>query len=407
MIISTFTFERKIKLDKKLFLVILFAFTLGNGRLVAQYSFSSERQKRNFELLQSKCNHRINLSNQAGNKNFSDTVFRLHNITKDSLDVYFEFRKKTITNIGISLFKDDSLYKFPEEVFKFVERFLLEYYLHDSKDFNKYLLESKIVFNNMGSNSNIDQRLLLSNIKADNVSISLDNKRFKFILNSENYFYSIDVPANYNILTGMDKKESTDLFYLTYRDSKPKKFSKRTGYSFIESDLIKENDLYKLQGDSYYTDINSNLYFILDDSLKYKLLFDYIHYQSVSNYLLIANSINKNIPFRLNIHNYDKSTMRIDIEYQLLLSDLALKGYLPFVGFENTNSENLEVSIVFFNKYFNDIILFHFKTTLLDFYNAINLISCDVYLNIPADNIKNLSSYYLESTQQYDLKIKK
>ena len=319
-----------------------------------------------------------------------------------------------ITSIGINCFKDSVKAYYPKEIYLFLERLLLEANVNDASVFSSFIDENKISINNNYLNataaSNFTKNCLsFINPKTD-FGISFDGLKYQAIWKTDSKKTSIRFPAKYSLISGMDKKEADETLFCSLTD-----FAKNTKNIVANIEAPpKENlkkyfqGLYILPGNTYFQKLTSDLYYVKsEDTTKYKLLYDNMFVaESFTNMLLKPEVTGKKITMVLQHKQYGKVTTA-SLDYLSLIQFFATNAYEAFVGIEKNENNSLTASIIFFNKYLNNLNLIYIETKSSDLFLSDIRLTASLYSNIPTDNIKNLFADYKESEKKYDVNLQK
>lgn len=396
----------------RLFLGIMFLFFISSINICySQLVFTSDVVKNCYIKLPDICKNEIQQQLTLNPKSINLPLTCL--AVSKSLPIHIINSSKGLIHVGFLIFKDSNTGFYPVEIYRFLERIILESEISDSKSFSNYLSESKISINTAGLNS------LKSNHSLQNVINFLNpTTNFSLKYDSSKYFASwydginklvVVFPAKNTLITGIDKKDLDDILYNDLK-SLVSKAIKGTSTKFDNSDNYKKSidNLFILSGQSYFQDISSDLYFSKSiDTSKYNLLFDKKYYvQSFSNLLLKPELIDKTVTVSVSQKQYGGIIKYLTIDYSSLVNYFVNSNYEVFVGIENKEADNLSATVIFFNKALNNLHLLYIKTDANTVFLDKPKFEATFYTNVPTDNIKNIFADYFDTEYQHNLKLK-
>jgi hypothetical protein len=348
------------------------------------------------------------------NKNFHIVKVNLKNYT-EKIPVKFEFdESQMIIQIGINIFskKHNEL---KSNIRKFLERSLLEHCL-------------------------MDQKVALSNLKTENISISFNGNLFGAFLfqqitdvlpvlltynvfsfsefkaiyqakwsDTNGNIIQMQFPKRQGLIIGLDKKQLDQELFLRLNNNK----STNSNF-FIKNYFPEELKLNPYQDSIYvkndykpYNGFSSNTFYVLSED-KFKLLFNQNYpLKSISNLFLKSHFFEDSIFFKINTMSLNREEILISLDH---LNSFFQTNHKIYIGFEKKEFDQLHTIVLLKHKEFNHLHLLVFTITPNQiFSNRKYLIKGDFYTNIRQDNLKDISiseNFKNNSRQLLDDKIK-
>lgn len=370
--------------------------------LSAQTAFESKKLELIYSLLPKECN-----KNEV-NRNLPFTIKINNRIVNIGL---FYNGTNNVSHIGIKLFDSIENLIFPNPIFTFLERTLLEYLLiPDKKAVLKEILEDKLKIyfndNEFGTFlfSDFSQILNILNNPFD-FKIAKDSLRYTTVFGNKNgEKLQISFPAINTLITGMDKSELDQQLtenLLHYKASD------------LFSDSIQINSLekykgkiYVLRAKTYFQGITSDTYYINNEN-KFSIVFD-MNYcaESFANAFLKKSSILKNKKLIITHRLYGNKTQQFTLNLNDFV-DYFSRDYELFFGIEDSSVTNLTATLIMNNTYLNFNNLLAIKTSYEELFNPEKAITATLYSNVPTDNIKSLFGYTVDENNNYKYYLKK
>lgn len=364
--------------------IFLIAFSF---KLFAQDDFSSLRLNNLFALLPLECKKA--LSQSTDNK--CDCVIKGNNLP---LKASFN-NEGQLYHLGLNLFAFDANLIYPNSVLSFIERTYLEYFVwNDAAIIDKKNNEDKIIFliNDKKFNTPGAGKLtsIASILFADNkeLVIKQDSLYCTVSINYNVNTLELKFPANYQLVSGMDKKEFALQLINRLKNYKTDKIPN----SVVNyTDLLTKSDSVKVKvGKSYYKTISSNTYFKCLNGECYPV-FDIKHpLESFTNTFLLTGDFNQNIDLSIEHKIYGNEKINYEISLYDFIS-FFINDHELYFGIENVNDKQMEGVLIIVNKQLNYINMLTVNTSYNIFLNnKKQIIKAKFYSNIPSDNIKNL-----------------
>ena len=342
--------------------------------------------------------------------NSSDNTCKCE-INNNKVDVKVIFNASgKVSHVGINLFEINTNLIYSSSVLFFLERTFLDQLLINNT--NLIARKSKengidIAFNyepfGKGNFTNINNILGVLSGNFD-FGINEENKKYTALFYNGFNQLSISYPANYNIVSGMDKKEYGEHIAAELQSFKR---IKATDNSERITQLKKyKTDLYVSIGDSYFKSITSSKYYeAINDSLAQIIFTNKFLLESFANMFLAPFESNENKKIDITHKVYGTDILN----YQLNIADFIDyfdKEFKLYFGIESANPDKLAGTLIMFNKDLNFINLLHIQTNDSTLFNNSYPIKARLFTNIPSDNIKNLFSEYDENYEStlYDEK---
>jgi len=305
-----------------------------------------------------------------------------------------------VSHLGFSLFSDSlKTHALTKPLYDFQERLFLEVFLQgDESQARKLLNEYKVQWTDYSQMSgassffnSLENSLRLASMKNVEYIMTKDSLSWTSSWKDENSSFVLRFPANYDLISGMDKKEAEiDL-------AKQLQSFQCSGISMpsAKGDLGELKQLnrsnYVLQGNELFIKaMNSNVYF--------QVLYDR-NYPEES----IANLFNypdqqrtKGLDLQIEQIAYggDSLTYRIKLfNFQCFMGD----DYEVFTGIEKCTDKVAEFSVIYKSKWYNYYHLLSIKTTPEILFDKTEPLQAVFYTFIPNQNIKNLYKEYVKT----------
>jgi hypothetical protein len=368
-------------------ILILFYIMPAFAGILAQNNSVSGRLDELFSLLPVDC--KKNMA-KAGVSNCSCQI------NNTDLSVKFNFNSNgKINHLGIDLFSFDINLVYPNSVLSFLERTFLEYFVwKNTADIERRNKEDKILLymndNLFGQSSFRNIQDILKVLNSDfSFNINQDGLFYKAVFSYESNNLSLYFPANYQIISGLDKKE----YALSVIDGlkNMKSENLKISENFYPGNLLayRDNNIFVSQGDAYFQTITSSRYYKKNND-KYSLLFSSEYpLESFSNIFLEPSAAGKKISLNIDHKLYGYETQSYNLTVADFLSYFA-DGFEFYFGVEDNTDEMMAGTLIMFSRDMNFINLLYVKTLKAQFFSDNAKVTAKFYTNIPADNIKNL-----------------
>lgn len=226
---------------------------------------------------------------------------------------------------------------------------------------------------------------LLAQLKFSTSSVINRNPE-RFILewkNRQNYV-RLKFPNDYQEIMGMNKKELDEEFLaemirLGAESSPDKKQIMEKEKKRRTTGIIKgEKYMNILSSETFYQAATDSVPVFSESNLN----------QSLANLFLLREVAGQR-SLLLTQYLYGGRTMTYPVRLEKFSETFANK-YSVFVGMENSDTNNVEGTVVLSCTYFNYIHLLHFKTSLNEIFSDQGKIVAKMYTNIPMNNVADL-----------------
>lgn len=374
---------------RKLFalFILLFSCVAVSSKLSAQDAFVSNRLNELFALLPLECKN--TLSRSTENKCTCQ-------INGNIMPIKASFNSQgQLSHLGLDLFSFDANLIYPNTVLSFMERSYLEYFVwKDVAIIERKNREDKIALLINGNQFNTPGAEKLSAIlptllsDAKELNIRQDSLYYEAVISSPKGTVSLLFAANYQVVSGMDKKEYAVQLIQSLKKYKAKSNLPTTGNTAL---LKPYRDDVKVKiGNSYFKTISSNTYFRCTGNDCRPVFEPQYPLESFTNAFLTSGNINQDIQLSIEqkIYANEKET------YKLNLSDFVAyfsNDYELYFGIENNSETLLDGTMIIFNRQLNFVNLLYVSAEPQSFFSSEKkILKAKFYTNIPSDNIKNL-----------------
>jgi hypothetical protein len=318
-----------------------------------------------------------------------------------TLSLRVEYDKAgAISHLGIALFSEEVRAAVSKPVCDFQERLFLETLLQPGDAKAKALLnEYKVVIqdNDLYKTSFLESlaRMLDFAKEATEYVLVKDSLNWFCSWNNENRGYSFHFPANYDLISGKDKKESEEELYETlahYRcEEKP------VNALVVNADRLSEgrNRIYIRQGEqSFIPSMNANLYLRKKETGDMALVYDRnFPEETVSNLFIHPDAKCDGLQMSVRQRMYGSQ----EKQYQMSLPDFFCymkDDFEPFVGIEKCTPQELRFTVIYRSKYYNYYHLLSVQTSPETLFDKKEPLQAVFYSYIPNQNINNLYKEY-------------
>jgi hypothetical protein len=357
------------------------------SKLSAQDAFTSNRLNELFAQLPLDCKNALSRSTE--NKCNC-------NIKGNAMPIKASFNTQgQLSHLGLDLFSFDANLIYPNTVLSFLERCYLEFLVWDdptmierkNKEDKIALLINEKLFNNPGTEKlHSILPILLSNEK--DLNILQDSLYYQAIITSPKGKATLLFAANYQVVSGMDKKEYAEELIQSLKTYQAK------GYLFAtvdEARLKPYRDELKVNiGKDYFKTISSNTYFKCSGNDCNPIFDSQYPLESFINAFLISGNFNQDVYLSIDQKIYANEKA----QYEVKLFDFVAyfqNDYELYFGIENNSENLLEGTLIILNRHLNFINLLHVSSEPQAFFKTgKRVLNAKFYTNIPSDNIKNL-----------------
>lgn len=302
---------------------------------------------------------------------------------------------KKILHIGFKLFPNKTIDKHPSPAYNFIEYYLLNLYLlKEDSIILRQMNEDKvqILFGNKTRKQHLRKQLAeavsaLNRSSSFTIDMTGNNYTMAYA-DDENKVFKIHFPANHQLLSGMNKKESEQFFYtsLTSFPGAPcieDTVDARTLEKIGENCYLQKGETYQIEAmntNRYYTLQNGN-YLQLADTLQAG--------RSVQNlFTMQADSrIEANVTLRL----YGQKKIDFSIPLHKLLEFCRANGCKVFAGIESAGASSIKGTAILLNQAqgYSHTMSFEVDPRILNRPEAYK-IKTDLYTFAPVHNIESI-----------------
>jgi hypothetical protein len=305
-----------------------------------------------------------------------------------------------VNHLGFALFTD--LLKNQEltkPLYDFQERLFLEVFLQDSEEKAKKLLnEYKVQWTDYlqmpGAGSffnSMEKSLRIALSDSVEYVLTKDSLTWSSSWKGKTGIFALRFPANFDLITGTDKKEA-ELRFAKELQSFQCNGTSLPSVNANFGDLQQLNRTnYVLRKDLYFTQtMNNNLYF--------QILYDR-NYPEES----IANLFNfpdpqrsKGLDLQIRQTTYGGSSQTYGIKLSDFQCFVNNNDYEIFTGIEKCNSTTAEFTVIYKSRWYNHSHLLYVQTTGDNLFDKTKPLKAAFYTFIPNHNIKNLYREYVK-----------
>ena len=302
---------------------------------------------------------------------------------------------KKILHIGFKLFPNKTIDKHPSPAYNFIEYYLLNLYLlKEDSIILRQMNEDKvqILFGNKTRKQHLRKQLAeavsaLNRSSSFTIDMTGNNYTMAYA-DDENKVFKIHFPANHQLLSGMNKKESEQFFYtsLTSFPGAPcieDTVDARTLEKIGENCYLQKGETYQIEAmntNRYYTLQNGN-YLQLADTLQAG--------RSVQNLFTMQadNRIEANVTLRL----YGQKKIDFSIPLHKLLEFCRANGCKVFAGIESAGASSIKGTVILLNQAqgYSHTMSFEVDPRILNRPEAYK-IKTDLYSFAPVHNIESI-----------------
>lgn len=369
-------------------IIVLFALILFiSFESFGQFQFCSERLKAIYSSLPDSLKKEV----LGGNP---DSIYISLSEKKIKLNCLKDMQGR-VQHLGLSLFRPEFSYEYPQKIIEFTERLFLEYlFLDYNNDYLKMNKENGIhlLVNDREPVYDAKQKLFLILpllIDSFDFSYSQTNNKSSVKLNGKKNFVEFLFNSKYNVVSGMDKKEQGEFVFnqlSSFKRSEP-----IPSFDIEQKNFVAYGDsLWSVPGDDYLNVFNSTVFLEMKDSSTMKYIFDTTHVkESFFNTFLTPNEFNSKITLevQMNLYGLERKFFKMKLSDFLSYFEKECSFYF---GIEKNDKENLTGTLIIQNKELNYINLLHVNALKSDFWSENAIIKSKLFTHIPTDNIKNL-----------------
>lgn len=364
---------------------LTFIFSLFVLSVSGQDEFVSNNLKKIYEELPTDCQNNLLLKKECNCfiKGFS---FKLK----------CQFDENRMVHLGLNVFSDsvkEHETSF-DDVYKFIERELLQFIIDNESERSIRQKEEKIYFyysNIFQKKSLLNNPAFIQNVVKDLKGVSVNNDGINYrasLVNSNSERLELEFPNINSLILGMDKKELDDFIY--YELLRTVKTNKLPIDQVLTENLKKVENLYVSEGDYYLIKgFSANTYYKKDgESVNVVFHADNLK-ESFSNLFLTDLSSKRQILFEIKLRSYGGNDQPVSTTVDQFLAHFGSDFKLYF-GVEDTNPDSMRGSLILFNQGLNYIHLLDIKSTSNSLFSDNGKVTGIMYPYIPCHNIKDL-----------------
>lgn len=314
-----------------------------------------------------------------------------------------------VEHIGIELFRTEDRSYFGNVICDFHERFFLELYgltdtgIHErSEEYGIRWGVKPLTGSELVSKKDLSRVASFIREESEGYTLVKDSLRWTSIWQKGELAVSVQYPATFSLLYGLDKKEADDWFERQMLSLQPQA-KKRQLEIRPDEFYLGKNGLWVQPGTYKYSkELNNDLYFAADTVGGYALVYDSRYpVETAANLFLQpggkARSVEINILHRA--YGNQKKLYTVSL-YDFLLS--LQKEYDTYIGFEEWKKGKMRLTVIFHNTEFNSHHLLYIDVDPVVLDQGKGRIEGLLYTYIPNHNIKNLYKEYEEGKPYTD-----
>lgn len=291
---------------------------------------------------------------------------------------YVDSETKVITHLGLPLFRKEVEYPY-NYIFRFIERFTLYAQLLPPAECKLLLSDNKVKMN-------------ITQVAAvdSTMDFTIESDETTFYVSWQNC--KMTFPKNFQLITGVNKKESDLLFYrklMDFYQSHQEYVDKRIPIA-IPSDstsyIVEKGFCYIIH------EVNSNRYYLnIGDDKRIPIYGEKYASESVVN--LFQQLVNSNIDIHIsqNLYNYKRENYTLPLS--VFTKYCSAEGCRTYVGIEEENNEIVKAVVVYCNDFFAYNHLLYVEVDRKVLREQKGEIKGVLYTYIPTHNLKSLFRY--------------
>ena len=328
-----------------------------------------------------------------------------------ALPLTVEYNKKgAVSHLGIKLFsgstKTNSLTK---PLYDFQERLFLEVFLQgDETKARQLLKEYKVQCMDRSSMlgagtffKSLEESLRLTARKDVTFRMTTDSLQWTGSWETPDAGnFILRFPANYDLISGLDKKE-LEIWFAGQLQNFKGELPPVSPVSIKIADLEQlRQTVYVKRGDELFVrDMNANRYF------EFRTIYDRKYpEESVANLFNFPDpQRSKGLDLQIKQVAYSGESQ----SYRIKLSNLqcfASEDYDTYTGVEKCTVDDIEFSVVFKSKWYNHSLLLYVQTTPKALFEKTGALQATLYTFIPNQNIKNLYKEHIQKQAKHIVK---
>lgn len=367
------------------FIIIICAISF--SKLMAQIDFVSNNLSETYSKLPLNCKNSLNKTGATTNCNFG----------QESIPVKIQYNSQgQVIHLGVSLFDFEYNLVYPSALLAFVERYALSYFINDAlSHLNKKNIESRIAIRVNKENISTVSPVYFSKIKQIfsqknlTTNIRKNEKLFLIEIIDRQNTLEILIPANYELVSGLDKSEYG--LQIQQHLSTMKNQTSHESYQKPTKKLTIYSDwLYLDKRGEYFKNISADTYYVCKeiDSCSPVLEKDFL-LESIQNALLLPITSDK-IQLQINQRLYGNQQLDYVVSLRQFV-EFFITDHNLYFGFESEDQVNIIGTLIIAHEKLNYINLLHVSFKSEEFFSGKEtFITGKLYTNIPSDNLKNL-----------------
>jgi len=302
-----------------------------------------------------------------------------------------------VCHLGFSLFADSlKNYTLTKPLYDFQERLFLEVFLQDDETKARKLLQEYEVrwsdHSQLGGGAffnSLESSLFFAS-QASEFVMTKDSLTWTSSWQGENNSFIVRFPANFDLISGMDKKEAEIWWAKQLQTFQCGELSVRPIIGdFGELQQLNQSN-YLLQGKAFFTPaMNSNIYF----QVLYDRNFPEESIANLFNYPDRQRAKDIDLQVKQTAYGGESLSYKIKLfDFQCFMGD----DYDVFTGIEKCTDEVVAFTVIYKSKWYNYNHLLHVQTTPQNLFDKTAPLEVLFYTFIPNHNIKNLYKEYVE-----------
>ena len=303
-----------------------------------------------------------------------------------------------VCHLGFSLFTDSMKnHALTKPLYDFQERLFLEVFLQGNENkARKLLQEYKVQWTDysmsLGAGTffkSLESSMLFAS-QASEYVLTKDSLEWTSSWQGENSSFGLRFPANFDLISGMDKKEAEIWLAKQLQNFQ----CEGTSIHSVEGDLGELQQLnrsnYVLRGKELFIEaMNSNLYF----QILYDSNYPEESIANLFNYTDVRRTKGLDLQIRQTTYGGESIFHKVKLsDFQCFIDD----DYETYTGIEKCSSELAEFTVIFKSKWYNYYHLLYVKTTPQNLFDKTEALDAVFYTFIPNHNIKNLFKEYVQ-----------
>ena len=313
-----------------------------------------------------------------------------------------------VCHLGLSLFSDSlKTHALTKPLYDFQERLFLEVFLQeDETKARKLLDEYKVLWTDFslalgeGTFFKTLESTLLFASQASEYVMTKDSLSWTSEWHGKNSNFVIRFPANFDLITGMDKKEAEIWLSKQLQTFQCNGVTVRPVAGNLGELQQLNRTNYVRRGNSLFTQgMNSNMYF----QVLYDRNYPEESIANLFNYPDLQRSKGMELQIKQTAYGSESLSYQINLsDFQCFVGD----DYETYTGIEKCTSEVAEFSVIYKSKWYNYSHLLYVQTTPQNLFDKKEPLKAVFYTFIPNQNINNLYKEHIDNPN-YIIKIKK